>query len=138
MYSICEYLRNTKKISFRLYVQCSVWMQLKILIISTLESSLIGLRKYTEVCERQRALGEVREKGGPQKLALPSGSSDNDVARLLSTGPIGNLESLSLASTKITSACAEHLIKLPALRNTNVSSTFVSLILKILIKNYYD
>lgn len=51
---------------------------------------------------------------------------DADLARLLSSGSFGNLENLSLAFTNVTSACAEHLIKLPSLKQLNLWSTQVS------------
>lgn len=50
---------------------------------------------------------------------------DADLARLLSSGSFGNLENLSLAFTNVTSACAEHLIKLPSLKQLNLWSTQV-------------
>ncbi|CAF3536186.1 unnamed protein product [Rotaria sp. Silwood1] len=95
----------------------------KLQLISTLKSTPSGLKMYAKVCERQRALQALQQKGGPRELTLPSRSTDDDLARLLSTGPFGNLESLSLAFTNVTSACAEHLIKLPALKNLNLWST---------------
>ncbi|CAF3989679.1 unnamed protein product [Rotaria magnacalcarata] len=95
----------------------------KLQLISTLQSTSIGLKMYAKVCERQIALRELQQKGGPRKLTLPSRSTDNDLAKLLSSGSFGNLECLSLAFTNVTSACAEHLIKLPALRYLNLWST---------------
>ncbi|KAJ7426460.1 C-Maf-inducing protein [Willisornis vidua] len=76
-------------------------------IISTLESTDVGKRMYEQLCERQRELKEL----------------DADLARLLSSGSFGNLENLSLAFTNVTSACAEHLIKLPSLKQLNLWST---------------
>uniref|UniRef100_A0A8C2PLK9 C-Maf inducing protein n=1 Tax=Capra hircus TaxID=9925 RepID=A0A8C2PLK9_CAPHI len=64
-----------------------------------------------------------QRKGGPTRLTLPSKSTDADLARLLSSGSFGNLENLSLAFTNVTSACAEHLIKLPSLKQLNLWST---------------
>ena len=98
----------------------------KLQLISTLQSTSTGLKMYAKVCERQIALRELQQKGGPRKLTLPSRSTDNDLAKLLSSGSFGNLECLSLAFTNVTSACAEHLIKLPALRYWNLWSTQVS------------
>jgi len=97
----------------------------KLQLISTLQSTPTGLKMYAKVCERQIALRELQQKGGPRKLTLPSRSTDNDLAKLLSSGSFGNLECLSLAFTNVTSACAEHLIKLPALRYLNLWSTQV-------------
>ncbi|KAA0715110.1 C-Maf-inducing protein [Triplophysa tibetana] len=76
-------------------------------IISTLESTQVGLRMYEQLCDRQRELKEL----------------DADLARLLSSGSFGNLENLSLAFTNVTSACAEQLIKLPSLKQLNLWST---------------
>lgn len=56
---------------------------------------------------------------------LPMCLQDADLARLLSSGSFGNLENLSLAFTNVTSACAEHLIKLPSLKQLNLWSTQV-------------
>lgn len=66
-----------------------------------------------------------QQKGGPRKLTLPNRSTDSDVIKLLGAGAFGNLESLSLAFTHVTSACAEHLIKLPNLRYLNLWATKV-------------
>ncbi|XP_056137546.1 C-Maf-inducing protein isoform X3 [Lampris incognitus] len=92
-------------------------------IISTLESTQVGLRMYEQLCDRQRELKELQRKGGPTRLTLPSKSTDADLARLLSSGSFGNLENLSLAFTNVTSACAEQLIKLPSLKQLNLWST---------------
>lgn len=95
----------------------------KLQIISTLQSTELGLKAYAKVCERQRQLRELQQKGGPRKLTLPSRSTDEDLAKLLLSGSFGNLECLSLAFTNVTSACAEYLIKLPSLRYLNLWST---------------
>ncbi|XP_034031597.1 C-Maf-inducing protein [Thalassophryne amazonica] len=92
-------------------------------IISTLESTQVGVRMYEQLCDRQRELKELQRKGGPTRLTLPSKSTDADLARLLSSGSFGNLENLSLAFTNVTSACAEQLIKLPSLKQLNLWST---------------
>ncbi|XP_055790326.1 C-Maf-inducing protein-like [Salvelinus fontinalis] len=92
-------------------------------IISTLESTPVGLQMYEQLCDRQRELKELQRKGGPTRLTLPSKSTDADLARLLSSGSFGNLENLSLAFTNVTSACAEQLIKLPSLKQLNLWST---------------
>ncbi|XP_052008480.1 C-Maf-inducing protein-like [Xyrauchen texanus] len=92
-------------------------------IISTLESTQVGLRMYEQLCDRQRELKELQRKGGPTRLTLPSKSTDADLARLLISGSFGNLENLSLAFTNVTSACAEQLIKLPSLKQLNLWST---------------
>ncbi|CAF5037063.1 unnamed protein product, partial [Rotaria magnacalcarata] len=95
----------------------------KLQLISALQSTPTGLKLYAKVCDRQIALRELQQKGGPRKLTLPSRSTDGDLAKLLSSGSFGNLECLSLAFTHVTNACAEQLIKLPALRYLNLWST---------------
>ena len=95
----------------------------KLQIISTLQSTHLGMKMYAKVCERQMQLRELQQKGGPRKLTLPSRSTDEDLSKLLLSGSFGNLECLSLAFTNVTSACAEYLIKLPSLRYLNLWST---------------
>lgn len=68
------------------------------------------------------AAGNPRPSPRPH---LPVCLQDADLARLLSSGSFGNLENLSLAFTNVTSACAEHLIKLPSLKQLNLWSTQV-------------
>ncbi|XP_054720950.1 C-Maf-inducing protein-like [Uloborus diversus] len=96
---------------------------LQMQIITTLQSTSTGKQHYASLCQRQMHLRELQQKGGPRKLTLPSRSTDADVAKLLSCGSFGNLECLSLAFTQVTSACAEQLVKLPALRYLNLWST---------------
>ncbi|CAF1595371.1 unnamed protein product, partial [Rotaria magnacalcarata] len=88
-----------------------------------LQSTPSGLEKYANVCEKQRALERIRQNGGPRELALSSRFTDSHLEILLSEGSFGYLECLNLAFTKVTSACAEHLIKLPGLKNLNFWST---------------
>ncbi|XP_014679900.1 PREDICTED: C-Maf-inducing protein-like [Priapulus caudatus] len=95
----------------------------KLQIVTTLQSTTCGKKQYSALCERQIALRELQQKGGPKKLTLPSKSTDADLAKLLSCGSFGNLECLSLAFTQVTSASAEQLIKLPSLRYLNLWST---------------
>uniref|UniRef100_L7LZ42 C-Maf-inducing protein PH domain-containing protein n=1 Tax=Rhipicephalus pulchellus TaxID=72859 RepID=L7LZ42_RHIPC len=78
---------------------------------------------YGALCVRQGQARQLQQKGGPTKLTLPARSTDADLEKLLSCGSFGNLECLSLAFTQVTSACAEHLIKLPSLRYLNLWST---------------
>ena len=92
-------------------------------VVKTLQSTMLGLKMYAKVCERQVQLKELQQKGGPRKLTLPSRSTDEDLAKILLSGSFGNLECLSLAFTNVTSACAEYLIKLPSLRYLNLWST---------------
>lgn len=96
---------------------------LKLQMVTTLQSTCKGKRTYAQLCERQIALRELQQKGGPKKLTLPSKSTDSDLAKMLSSGSFGNLECLSLAFTHVTSACANDLIKLPSLRYLNLWST---------------
>ncbi|XP_049964481.1 C-Maf-inducing protein-like [Schistocerca serialis cubense] len=91
--------------------------------VTTLQSTASGRQYYAALCQRQKHLRELQQKGGPRKLTLPSRSTDADIAQLLSCGSFGNLECLSLAFTHVTSACAEQLIKLPALRYLNLWAT---------------
>ncbi|KAJ8042281.1 C-Maf-inducing protein [Holothuria leucospilota] len=92
-------------------------------VIQVLKSTEEGRTMYDALCERQLVLQQLREKGGPKSLSLPSKSTDADVARLFSNGPLGNLESLNLAFTHVTSQCAKILIKLPNLKHLNLWST---------------
>ena len=55
---------------------------------------------------------------------------DDDLARLLKSGSFGNLKSLNLAFTHVTSACAEYLVQLPALLHLNLWSTQVCGVLR--------
>uniref|UniRef100_A0A2C9LNR4 C-Maf-inducing protein n=1 Tax=Biomphalaria glabrata TaxID=6526 RepID=A0A2C9LNR4_BIOGL len=96
---------------------------MKMQMITTLQSTCEGKRMYAQLCERQIAIKEMQQKGGPKKLTLPSKSTDLDLTRMLSSGSFGNLECLSLAFTQVTSACAHDLIKLPSLRYLNLWST---------------
>ncbi|XP_035704449.1 C-Maf-inducing protein isoform X2 [Folsomia candida] len=95
----------------------------RVQIATTLQSTPTGRANYLALCSRQLHLKELQQKGGPRKLTLPSRSTDNDLAKLLSCGSFGNLECLSLAFTGVTSACAEQLIKLPSLRYLNLWCT---------------
>ncbi|XP_076387311.1 C-Maf-inducing protein isoform X2 [Megachile rotundata] len=92
-------------------------------IVNALESTTSGKNRYIALCQRQRNLQELQQKGGPRKLTLPVRATDADVALLLGGRALGNLECLSLAFTSVTSACAEQLIKLPALRYLNLWAT---------------
>ncbi|XP_014469830.1 PREDICTED: C-Maf-inducing protein-like [Dinoponera quadriceps] len=92
-------------------------------IVNALESTESGKERYVALCQRQKNLQELQQKGGPRKLTLPVRATDADVALLLGGRALGNLECLSLAFTSVTSACAEQLIKLPALRYLNLWAT---------------
>ncbi|KAL8560901.1 hypothetical protein ACOMHN_059085 [Nucella lapillus] len=96
---------------------------MKMQMITTLQTTAEGKHMYAELCDRQIALKELQQKGGPKKLTLPSKSTDADLAKMLSSGSFGNLECLSLAFTQVTSACAQELVKLPSLRYLNLWST---------------
>ncbi|CAG0914981.1 unnamed protein product [Notodromas monacha] len=92
-------------------------------IATTLESIASGRDAYARLLERKSHLEKLRMKGGPRKLTLPTRSTDEDVARLVESGSFGNLECLSLAFTKVTSACAKHLIILSSLKYLNLWAT---------------
>ncbi|KOC64130.1 C-Maf-inducing protein [Habropoda laboriosa] len=95
----------------------------KLQIVSALESTISGKERYAALCQRQRNLQQLLRKGGPRRLTLPARATDADVALLLGGRALGSLEYLSLAFTSVTSACAEQLIKLPALRHLNLWAT---------------
>ncbi|CAF3485592.1 unnamed protein product [Rotaria socialis] len=95
----------------------------KLKLISTLKLTSHGSNMYANTCARQRVLKQIQQKGGPRELTLEPNSIDSDLAGLLSRGPLGNLECLNLAFTHVTSACAKHIINLPALKDLNVRST---------------
>ncbi|XP_031565829.1 C-Maf-inducing protein-like isoform X2 [Actinia tenebrosa] len=95
----------------------------KLQIVSTLESTEEGKECYEELCKKRNKFREMIEKGGPTVLTLPTKSTDDDLARLLKSGSFGNLKSLNLAFTHMTSACAEHIVLLPGLKHLNLWST---------------
>ncbi|XP_008556935.1 C-Maf-inducing protein [Microplitis demolitor] len=95
----------------------------KVQAISALQSTPSGKERYLALCQRQTNLQELQQKGGPKKLTLPVRATDADVAQVLADGAFGDLESLTLAFTSVTSACAEQLIKLPALKSLNLWAT---------------
>lgn len=92
-------------------------------VLSTLCSNTDGARLYRAMCDRQAALCNLAQLGGPTKLTMPAHSTDTDVEKVLSSGPFGNLEKLSLAFTCVTSDCARHLVKLPNLQHLNLWCT---------------
>lgn len=92
-------------------------------IVSTLESTQGGQECYEKLCQKREKFREMMELGGPTVLTLPTKSTDDDLARLLKSGSFGNLQSLNLAFTHVTSACAEYLVQLPALAHLNLWST---------------
>ncbi|XP_017767648.1 PREDICTED: C-Maf-inducing protein-like isoform X2 [Eufriesea mexicana] len=95
----------------------------KLQIVNALESTTSGKERYVALCQRESYLQQLLREGGPRRLSLPARATDADVALLLNGRALGNLEYLSLAFTSVTSACAEQLIKLPALRNLNLWGT---------------
>ncbi|KAI8438547.1 hypothetical protein MSG28_011016 [Choristoneura fumiferana] len=97
--------------------------QTQLEIIAALQGTDLGQKYYKDLCERQNNLQRLQAEGGPRRLALPVRATDADVAALLEAGALGNLECLSLAFTSVTSACAQHLIKLPSLRYLNLWAT---------------
>ncbi|XP_030040565.2 C-Maf-inducing protein isoform X1 [Manduca sexta] len=97
--------------------------QTQLEIIAALQGTELGQKYYKDLCERQQNLQRLQAEGGPRRLALPVRATDADVGALLAAGALGNLECLSLAFTSVTSACAQHLIKLPSLRYLNLWAT---------------
>ncbi|XP_057337872.1 C-Maf-inducing protein-like [Microplitis mediator] len=95
----------------------------KVQVISALQSTPSGKERYLALCQRQSNLQELQQKGGPKKLTLPVRATDADVAQVLGNGALGDLESLTLAFTSVTSACAEQIIKLPSLKHLNLWAT---------------
>ncbi|XP_073231692.1 C-Maf-inducing protein-like [Porites lutea] len=110
-------------LSFMLEVEVPQDENEKLHIISTLESTEEGKTCYETLCQKRAKFREMQEKGGPTVLTLPSKSTDDDLARLLKSDSFGNLQSLNLAFTHVTSACAEYLVQLPALLHLNLQST---------------
>ncbi|CAH3020122.1 unnamed protein product [Porites evermanni] len=110
-------------LSFMLEVEVPQDENEKLQIISTLESTEEGKACYEALCQKRAKFREMKEKGGPTVLTLASKSTDDDLARLLKSDSFGNLQSLNLAFTHVTSACAEYLVQLPALLHLNLQST---------------
>ncbi|CAH3133795.1 unnamed protein product [Porites lobata] len=110
-------------LSFMLEVEVLQDENEKLQIISTLESTEEGKTCYEALCQKKAKFRQMQEKGGPTVLTLPTKSTDDDLARLLKSGSFGNLQSLNLAFTHVTSACAEYLVQLPALLHLNLWST---------------
>eukprot|EP00795_Rhopilema_esculentum_P001280 gene1280-15665_t len=92
-------------------------------IITALQTTECGLRSYEELCSKKTKFREMRKQDGPTHLTLPTKSTDQDLAAVLRSGSFGNLESLNLAFTRVTGACAEYLIQLPALIHLNLWCT---------------
>ncbi|XP_071959253.1 C-Maf-inducing protein-like isoform X2 [Antedon mediterranea] len=97
--------------------------ELKEKTITALQKFEEGKNMYTQLLDKQSELSQLREPGGPHSLVLPSKSTDADLKRMFSEGPLGDLETLNLAFTHITSACAQTLVKLPNLKHLNLWST---------------
>lgn len=97
--------------------------QTQLEIIAALQGTELGQKYYKDLCDRQQSLTKLQSAGGPRQLALPVRATDADVAALLRAGALGSLQCLSLAFTAVTSACAQHLIKLPSLVYLNLWAT---------------
>lgn len=96
---------------------------LKLHIVTALQSTETGKRRYNELCDRQIRAKEAQTNVGPRKLSLPPKSTDADLARVLASGEFSQLECLSLAFTNVTSGCARQLIRLRNLRYLNLWTT---------------
>lgn len=91
--------------------------------ISALVSTQSGSQMYQTLSNQLQQLQYLQSEGGPHVVSLPCRSTDCDLGRFLSGGRLGNLHTLSLAFTSVTSHCARHLIKLPNLISLNLWST---------------
>lgn len=105
------------------YEICDEDVRSKQQMIDALQTTDHGQTAYFDFCQRKARLLEIQQKSGPIQLTLPSKSTDSDVSKLINSGSFGNLESLTLAFTNVTSACAQELIKLPSLKQLNLWST---------------
>jgi len=92
-------------------------------IVAALQSSQEGEQQYEQLCVKRKEFLNMKQSGGPHKLTLPSQSTDDDLIHVLKSGSFGNLQSLNLAFTSITSDAAEHIIKLPSLIHLNLWAT---------------
>lgn len=92
-------------------------------IITALQTSPNGRVQYEDLCNKKTKFRDMRLQGGPKHLTLPTKSTDHDLATVLKSGSFGNVETLNLAFTKVTGACAELLVQLPALLHLNLWST---------------
>jgi len=92
-------------------------------IISAVLSSDEGKRQYELLCQKRTKFKEMKEAGGPRKLTLPSQSTDADLKHVLQSGAVGNLESLNLAFTRVTSNSAKEILELPSLIHLNLWAT---------------
>eukprot|EP00794_Sanderia_malayensis_P018552 gene18552-20415_t len=92
-------------------------------IITALQTTEHGRLQYEQLCSKKTKFREMRLQDGPKDLSLPIQSTDHDLAAVLNSGSFGNLENLNLAFTKVTGACAEYLVQLPALLHLNLWST---------------
>lgn len=92
-------------------------------IVAALQSSSEGRKQYEELCLQRTKFIEMRQSGGPYKLTLPSQSTDEDLIQLLKSDSFGNLRSLNLAFTRVTSESAKYIIQLPSLLHLNLWGT---------------
>ncbi|XP_066916132.1 C-Maf-inducing protein-like isoform X2 [Clytia hemisphaerica] len=92
-------------------------------IIAALQSSDEGQKQYDQLCTKKEEFINMKKSGGPHKLTLPSQSTDEDLIHVLKNGSFGNLQSLNLAFTSVTSDSADYIIKLPSLIHLNLWAT---------------
>lgn len=95
----------------------------RLVIIAALQSSEEGRRQYDELSSKRNEFVKMKQSGGPQKLTLPSQSTDEDLIHVLKSGSFGNLRSLNLAFTRVTSEAAKYIIRLPSLLHLNLWAT---------------
>jgi hypothetical protein len=93
-------------------------------IVTAIQSSEQGRAQYEEqLCSKNSKFVQMKQAGGPHKLTLPAQSTDEDLIHVLESGSFGNLESLNLAFTRVTSISAEYIIQLPSLLHLNLWAT---------------
>lgn len=91
-------------------------------IVFLLQTNHRGKSMYLELVQKMRHLQHFQQKEGPIRLCFKQ-CSDDDLRQIFSIGSFGNLESLDLGFTHVTSGCADVIIKFPSLKYLNLWST---------------
>ncbi|KAI5709619.1 hypothetical protein M8J75_001674 [Diaphorina citri] len=91
-------------------------------IVFLLQTNHRGKSMYLELVQKMRHLQQFQQKEGPLRLCFKQ-CSDEDLRQIFSIGSFGNLESLDLGFTHVTSNCADVIIKFPSLKYLNLWST---------------
>uniref|UniRef100_A0A8D8SWA0 C-Maf-inducing protein n=1 Tax=Cacopsylla melanoneura TaxID=428564 RepID=A0A8D8SWA0_9HEMI len=91
-------------------------------IVFLLQTNHRGKSMYLELVQKMRHLQHFQQKEGPLRLCFKQ-CSDEDLRQIFSIGSFGNLESLDLGFTHVTSSCADVIIKFPSLKYLNLWST---------------